>query len=131
MHYTYPVAFSNMPRAPSVIFSFTPRSLLGSILPPPNFFSTASRPVERVSWFAGGEVQGGRCVERGVRFGERDTGGGRREKAVVGVKGESEIEGTEMVGGEKLVERKTVVRWKIVIEGKDGSEKPRGWCDGE
>ena len=41
---TYPVIFSNAPRAESVIFSLTPRALSGSTLPPPNFFSTASRP---------------------------------------------------------------------------------------
>ena len=40
----YPVAFSNMPRAPSVTFSFMPRCLAGSTLPCPNFFSAASRP---------------------------------------------------------------------------------------
>jgi hypothetical protein len=42
---SFPVAFSNMLRAPSVIFSLTLRSLPGSTLPWPNFFSTASRPV--------------------------------------------------------------------------------------
>lgn len=45
---TYPVAFSNMPRALSVIFSFIPRCLTGSILPWPNFFSAKSRPVMEV-----------------------------------------------------------------------------------
>ena len=37
----YPVAFSNISRALSVIFSLAPR---GAVLPPPSFFSTASRP---------------------------------------------------------------------------------------
>jgi len=43
-HSTYPVAFSNMPRAWSVTFSFMPRCLVGSTLPWPYFFSTVSRP---------------------------------------------------------------------------------------
>lgn len=43
---SYPVAFSNIPLALSVTFSFTPRSFCGSTLPWPNFFSTASKPVD-------------------------------------------------------------------------------------
>lgn len=42
---TYPVIFSNMLRAPSVIFSFVLRILEGSTFPWPNFFSAKSRPV--------------------------------------------------------------------------------------
>ena len=41
---THPVIFSKYLRAPSVIFSFKALCLTGSIFPPPNFFSAASRP---------------------------------------------------------------------------------------
>lgn len=43
--YTYPVIFSNVSRAVSVIFSLMPRDFCGSILPWPYFFSRASRPA--------------------------------------------------------------------------------------
>ena len=45
-----PVAFSNRPRALSVTFSFMLRCLAGSILPCPNFFSTASRPFKQLAF---------------------------------------------------------------------------------
>ena len=51
----YPVAFSNMPRAPSVIFSFVPRCCSGFTFPPPTFFSAKSRPGGRRG---GGVVMG-------------------------------------------------------------------------
>lgn len=66
---TYPVAFSNMPRAPSVTFSFMPRCFSGSTLPWPNFFSMASRPVMGVS--SGFDLWGGERgrMEEGIELG--------------------------------------------------------------